>query len=46
VERLATAGGQLDVLPGVTVYTEADAERFGVIVRGLLRVYMHTSDGR
>jgi CRP/FNR family cyclic AMP-dependent transcriptional regulator len=46
VERLA-AGGRLSDLPaGVTVYTEADAERFGVIVRGLLRVYMHTSDGR
>jgi CRP/FNR family transcriptional regulator, cyclic AMP receptor protein len=46
VERLATAGRQLNVLAGVTVYTEADAERFGVIVGGLLRVYMHTSDGR
>jgi CRP/FNR family cyclic AMP-dependent transcriptional regulator len=46
VERLAAGGRQLDVLTGVTVYTEADAERFGVIVRGLLRVYMHTSDGR
>lgn len=46
VERLAAGGTQLDVLTGVTVYTEADAERFGVIVRGLLRVYMHTGDGR
>ncbi len=35
-----------DLHPGLTVYTEADAERFGVIVRGLLRVYMHMSDGR
>jgi CRP/FNR family transcriptional regulator len=41
------AGGKLsDISTGVTVYTEADTERFGVVVRGLLRVYMHTSDGR
>jgi CRP/FNR family transcriptional regulator, cyclic AMP receptor protein len=46
VARLAAGGRQLDVLTGVTVYTEADVERFGVIVHGLLRVYMHTSDGR
>ena len=42
-----TAGGTLsDISAGVTVYAEADAERFGVVVRGLLRVYMHTGDGR
>jgi CRP/FNR family cyclic AMP-dependent transcriptional regulator len=46
VERLAAAGRQFDVPVGVTVYKEADAERFGVLVRGLLRVYMLTSDGR
>lgn len=46
VERLAAAGRQFDVSVGVTVYKEADAERFGVLVRGLLRVYMLTSDGR
>jgi CRP/FNR family cyclic AMP-dependent transcriptional regulator len=46
VELLA-GGGKLSDIPGGTlVYTEADAERFGVLVRGLLRVYMHTSDGR
>jgi CRP/FNR family transcriptional regulator len=46
VERLAAGGRQVDVPLGVVVYAESDAERFGVIVRGLLRVYMHTSDGR
>jgi CRP/FNR family transcriptional regulator len=46
VELLATDGRLSDLHAGLTVYTEADAERFGVIVRGLLRVYMHTSDGR
>jgi CRP/FNR family cyclic AMP-dependent transcriptional regulator len=46
VERLTAGGKQADFPTGVTVYTEADAERFGVIIRGLLRVYMHTSDGR
>ena len=46
VELLAAGGRLSDVLAGTTVYTEADTERFGVIVRGLLRVYMHTSDGR
>jgi CRP/FNR family transcriptional regulator, cyclic AMP receptor protein len=46
VERLTAAGRQLDVLAGATVYTEAEAERLGVIISGLLRVYMHTSDGR
>lgn len=46
VERLAAAGSQLDVPAGTTVYKEADAERFGVVVQGLLRVYMLTSDGR
>lgn len=46
VERL-TAGGKLsDISAGATVYSEAEAERFGVVVRGLLRVYMLTRDGR
>jgi len=44
---LLAAGGRLsDLAAGSTVYAEADAERLAVIVRGLLRVYMHTSDGR
>jgi CRP/FNR family cyclic AMP-dependent transcriptional regulator len=46
VELLAAGGTLSDISAGVTVYTEAEAERFGVVVRGLLRVYMHTSDGR
>jgi CRP/FNR family transcriptional regulator, cyclic AMP receptor protein len=46
VELLA-AGGKLSDFPaGLTVYTEADTERIGVIVAGLLRVYMNTGDGR
>jgi len=46
VGRLVAGGKLSDISTGVTVYTEADTERFGVVVRGLLRVYMHTSDGR
>jgi CRP/FNR family transcriptional regulator len=46
VELLASGGRLSDILAGVTIYTEADAERLAVLVRGLLRVYMHTSDGR
>ena len=46
VERLAAGGSLSDIHAGTTVYTESEAERFGVVVRGLLRVYMHTSDGR
>jgi CRP/FNR family transcriptional regulator, cyclic AMP receptor protein len=45
--ELLTAGGRLsDISAAAVVYAEADAERFGVVVRGLLRVYMDTSDGR
>jgi CRP/FNR family transcriptional regulator len=45
--QLLTDGGELsDISAGTIVYAEADAERLGVIIRGLLRVYMHTSDGR
>ena len=46
IELLAAGGRLSDISAGATVYTEAEAERFGVVVRGLLRVYMHTSDGR
>ena len=46
VERLAAGGRVSDFASRVTVNTEADAERFGVIVRGLLRVHLHMSDGR
>jgi CRP/FNR family transcriptional regulator len=46
VELLAAGGRLNDISAGAAVYNEAEAERFGVVVRGLLRVYMHTSDGR
>lgn len=46
VELLATGGKLSNVSAGATVYTEAEAVRLGVVVGGLLRVYMHTSDGR
>jgi CRP/FNR family transcriptional regulator len=46
VERLAAGGRLFDASAGAIVYSEADTEVFAVVVRGLLRVYMHTSDGR
>jgi CRP/FNR family transcriptional regulator len=46
VELLAAGGSVSDISAGTTVYTESEAERFGVVMGGLLRVYMHTSDGR
>jgi CRP/FNR family transcriptional regulator len=46
VELLVDGGKLVEFSAGHTVYTEADAERLAVIVRGLLRVYMHASDGR
>src|SRR5262245_36491019 len=40
-------GGRLETFAaGHSVYSEADAEALAVIVEGLLRVYMHASDGR
>ena len=45
--ELVTAGGKLsDISAGAIVYAEAETERLAVIVGGLLRVYMHTADGR
>jgi CRP-like cAMP-binding protein len=46
VAQLVEDGRASDFLAGRNVYTEADAEWLGVIVAGLLRVYMHTADGR
>lgn len=46
VERLAAGGSLSDISAGATIYTESEVERFGVVIRGLLRVYMHTGDGR
>ena len=40
-------GGRVVEFPaGHTVYAEADAEGLAVVLQGLLRVYMHASDGR
>jgi CRP/FNR family transcriptional regulator, cyclic AMP receptor protein len=46
IKLLAAAGTFSVISAGATVYTESEAARFGVVVRGLLRVSMHTSDGR
>ena len=46
VELLAAGGTLSDISAGTTVYSESEAERFGVVISGLLRVYMLTSDGR
>ena len=46
VDRLAAGGKLFDTPAGAIVYSEADTEVFAVVVRGLFRVYMHTSDGR
>jgi CRP/FNR family transcriptional regulator len=46
VTRLVVNGRTSDIPAGRTIYAEADTERLGVIVAGLLRVYMHTADGR
>lgn len=43
---LAGRGRLAEIRGGSVVYTEAEAERFGVLVEGLLRVYMHAGDGR
>jgi len=46
VESLVS-GGRLAEFPArYAVYAEAGAEKLAVIVDGLLRVYMHASDGR
>lgn len=46
VELLVAGGNVSNISAGGTVYTEAEVERLGVLVRGLLRVYMNTRDGR
>lgn len=46
IESLTAGGRVIDFPSGRTVYTEADAERLAVMMRGLLRVYMHAGDGR
>jgi CRP/FNR family transcriptional regulator len=46
IERLAAGGRLHDIAAGALVYNEAETEVFGVVLGGLLRVYMHTGDGR
>jgi CRP/FNR family transcriptional regulator, cyclic AMP receptor protein len=46
LESLVAGGVLADFSAGTAVYTEAETVRFGVVARGLLRVYMHASDGR
>jgi CRP/FNR family transcriptional regulator len=46
IEHLAVGGRLAEFAAAHTVYSEAGAEALAVIVRGLLRVYMHASDGR
>ena len=46
IESLISRGRVVEYPAGQTVYVEADAERLAVVMRGLLRVYMHAADGR
>jgi len=46
IESLTNGGRFAEYPAGHTVYVEASAERLAVILRGLLRVYMHADDGR
>jgi CRP/FNR family transcriptional regulator len=46
VNSLLEGGRVVEFAAGHTVYAEADAEALAVIAEGLLRVYMHASDGR
>src|SRR5262245_16899904 len=46
IESLINGGRVIEFPAGQTVYAEADAERLAVVLQGLLRVYMHASDGR
>ena len=46
IESLTSRGRAVEFPAGHTVYAEADAEGLAVVTLGLLRVYMHASDGR
>jgi CRP/FNR family transcriptional regulator, cyclic AMP receptor protein len=46
IESLVQGGRIGDFPAGRTVYAEADTEGLAVVVQGLLRVFMHASDGR
>ena len=46
IQSLVDGGRAVHFPSGHTVYTEAEAVRLAVVMQGLLRVYMHTGDGR
>jgi CRP-like cAMP-binding protein len=46
IESLIVGGSVTELPAGRTVYAEADDEGLAVVMHGLLRVYMHASDGR
>jgi CRP/FNR family transcriptional regulator len=46
IDALVAGGRVLAFAAGTTVYAEADAEALAVVLEGLLRVYMNSSDGR
>jgi CRP/FNR family cyclic AMP-dependent transcriptional regulator len=46
IESLVEGGRIADFRAGLTLYAEADAAGLALILDGLLRVYMHASDGR
>ena len=46
IESLIAGGRVVEFPSGYTVYAEADAEGFAVVMHGLLRVYMLAGDGR
>ncbi len=46
IDALAEGGRVVEFRAGQTVYAEADASALAVVLDGLLRVYMHASDGR
>jgi CRP/FNR family transcriptional regulator len=46
VESLVDGGRVASLSAGYTVYAEADTGGLAVVLDGLLRVYMHASDGR
>ena len=46
IESLVDGGSVRTLTAGDTVYAEADAGGLAVVLDGLLRVYMHASDGR
>src|SRR5215510_9725958 len=46
IQSLVDGGRVIEFPVAHTLYAEADAARLAVVMEGLLRVYMHASDGR